>query len=76
MADCFEKYSYNINNFALNPTKEVTYSLLRDVLSDVVDATSAVTGEGGMVHIGGDEVVYGCWNNDTSILQVCTVELS
>lgn len=67
MADCFVKYSYNINDFALNPTKEETYSLLQNVLKDASDATS-VTGLGGLLHIGGDEVVYGCWNNDTSIL--------
>mmetsp|Transcript_17055 Transcript_17055/g.32111 ORF Transcript_17055/g.32111 Transcript_17055/m.32111 type:complete len:523 (+) Transcript_17055:42-1610(+) len=68
MADCFIKYSYNINDFALNPTKEETYSLLQNVLKDASDAT-AVTGLGGLLHIGGDEVVYGCWNNDTSILE-------
>jgi hexosaminidase len=68
MADCFAKYSYNINDFALNPTKEETYALLEGVLRDVADATS-VSGTGGLLHIGGDEVVYGCWNNDTSILQ-------
>ena len=75
MADCFVKYSYNINDFALNPTKEATYSLLEGVLRDVVDATAAgSSADGGrsqsMIHVGGDEVVYGCWNNDTSILQV------
>ena len=68
MADCFVKYSYNINDFALDPTKEETYTLLQGVLRDAADATS-VTGNGGLLHIGGDEVVYGCWNNDTGILQ-------
>lgn len=67
MADCFVKYSYNINDFALNPTKEETYSLLQGVLSDASSATAA-SGLGGLLHVGGDEVVYGCWNNDTSIL--------
>lgn len=67
MADCFVKYSYNINDFALDPTKEDTYSLLQGVLHDAADATS-VSGNNGLLHIGGDEVVYGCWNNDTGIL--------
>jgi hexosaminidase len=67
MADCFVKYSYNINDFALDPTKEETYSLLRGVLGDAAEA-SGVAGLGGLLHIGGDEVVYGCWNNDTGIL--------
>jgi len=62
MADCFVKYSYNINDFALNPTLDETYSVLNSVLSDI----SASTGTK-YVHIGGDEVVYGCWANDTSI---------
>lgn len=68
MADCFVKYSYNINNFALNPTKEETFAVLQNVLKDSVTATG-IAGTGGMLHIGGDEVVYGCWNNDTSILE-------
>ena len=67
MADCFAKYSYNINDFALNPTKEETYSLLQGVLQDAAEATR-VAGRGGLLHIGGDEVVYGCWNNDSSIV--------
>ena len=29
MADCFVKYSYNINDFALNPTKNETFSVLQ-----------------------------------------------
>lgn len=62
MAQCFEKYYYNINDFALNPAVEETYTVLTAVLSDLIAATSAA-----YVHIGGDEVVYGCWKEDASI---------
>ena len=54
MADCFEKYSYNINDFALNPAVDDTYTVLNAVLGDLVKATNS-----SLVHIGGDEVVYG-----------------
>jgi hexosaminidase len=63
MADCFVKYSYNINDFALNPTLDETYTVLNSVLGDIAAATGTK-----YLHIGGDEVVYGCWNNDTSIV--------
>lgn len=62
MADCFVKYSYNINDFALNPTLDSTYTVVNSVLKDIHTATASK-----YVHIGGDEVVYGCWANDTSI---------
>jgi hexosaminidase len=54
MADCFEKYYYNINNFALDPTKDESYNVVEKVLSDII---AAVTDK--HVHLGGDEVVYG-----------------
>ena len=63
MADCFEKYYYNINDFALNPTVDKTYSVLQAILGDLVAATNTST-----LHIGGDEVVYGCWAEDESIV--------
>lgn len=67
MADCFIKYSYNINDFALNPTLDETFNVLTDVLSDLITAAS-VNAKPNRIHLGGDEVVYGCWSNDTSIL--------
>lgn len=62
MADCIAKYT-NINNYALNPTLDRTYDALSNVLSDIVDFTNTK-----YLHLGGDEVVYGCWSNDASIV--------
>jgi len=64
MADCFVKYSYNINDFALNPTLSDTFTAIEAIMSDVITATQATT-----VHLGGDEVVYGCWREDAGIVQ-------
>ena len=81
MAQCFEKYSYNINDFALNPTLDETYTVLSGILSDLLAAAAAGTQQaqgssntntiiphGSRVHLGGDEVVYGCWAEDASIV--------
>jgi hexosaminidase len=54
MADCFEKYYYNINNFALDPTKDETYNIVDLVLGDIISSTTSK-----QLHLGGDEVVYG-----------------
>lgn len=63
MADCFVKYSYNINDFALNPALEETYTTIDNILGDVTQALGS-----SRIHLGGDEVVYGCWRNDTSVV--------
>jgi len=62
MADCLQKYYYNINDFALNPSVEEVYTVLHGILYDIQRATNSK-----YLHIGGDEVVYGCWSNDASI---------
>jgi hypothetical protein len=41
LADCLDKYSYNINDFALNPTLDETYSVLAQVVGDLSDAVSS-----------------------------------
>ena len=61
MADCFDEYS-NVNNYALNPVIDATYDVVREVLRDAVSATGSK-----YLHVGGDEVVYGCWEADASI---------
>jgi len=37
MAQCFDKYT-NINNYALNPTLDETYSTIQGVLFDINNA--------------------------------------
>ena len=56
LADCIAQYGYNVNNLALNPVKEETYTTLKNILSDIVAATGT-----SVLHLGGDEVVYHCW---------------
>ena len=53
MAKCIEKYS-NINNYALDPTQDETYEVIKNVINDVIYATNVQ-----YLHLGGDEVVYG-----------------
>ena len=69
MAKCFEKYSYNINDFALNPTLDETYDTIQSILSDI----STAVGGAKYIHIGGDEVIYGCWAEDASITSFMSV---
>ena len=63
MSKCFQKYSYNINDFALNPTLDETYTTLQGILNDLSNAVNGAN----YLHIGGDEVIYGCWAEDDSI---------
>jgi len=63
MADCLTKYFYNINNFALNPSLNETYTTIQNILTDIRGAI----GPNKRIHLGGDEVIYGCWSNDASI---------
>lgn len=44
------KYSYNINDFALNPTLDDTYTVVNSILQDIHTATGSK-----YMHIGGDE---------------------
>lgn len=66
MADCFEKYYYNINDFALDVTLDETYTTLGHILGDIVTAAGSLGSS--RLHIGGDEVIYGCWAADPSIV--------
>ena len=64
MADCLVKYSYNINDYALNPTLPETYETIGAIIKDLVASSRSA-----MIHLGGDEVVYGCWREDQGITQ-------
>ncbi|KNC55514.1 beta-hexosaminidase subunit A1 [Thecamonas trahens ATCC 50062] len=55
-------YEHNINNIPLNPASNVTF----DVLAAVYQAAAKVFTDD-FLHIGGDEVVQGCWTDDPTI---------
>eukprot|EP01087_Luapelamoeba_hula_P009181 TRINITY_DN2359_c0_g1_i1.p1 TRINITY_DN2359_c0_g1~~TRINITY_DN2359_c0_g1_i1.p1 ORF type:complete len:529 (-),score=69.71 TRINITY_DN2359_c0_g1_i1:52-1638(-) len=55
----------NINNVALNPANEFVYSALRSLLTEM---TSPTLFTDSYLHVGGDEVVFGCWLEDPSIV--------
>jgi len=64
LADCRAKYWYNVNNLALNPVLDKTYDIVAAIFKDVVTATSVK-----YLHLGGDEVVYGCWAADAMVVK-------
>jgi hexosaminidase len=55
-------YASNINNIPLDPTQDFTYS----VISAIVSQMASLTPDNCM-HIGGDEVITGCWMQDAAI---------
>lgn len=62
LATCRAKYGHNVNNLALNPILDKTYDVVQGILADIIEATGAK-----YMHLGGDEVVYGCWALDDTI---------
>lgn len=58
------RYEHNINNIPLNPAVDLGWTvidgLLRDLLGDL--------NRDQYFHIGGDEVVYGCWRQDDVLM--------
>ena len=55
-------YAHNINNIPLNPILNET----QETVSKVIQSMSALFPDN-VFHIGGDEVVYGCWGEDSAI---------
>lgn len=64
---CAEKYTYNVNNLAVNPIIDQTYDVVAGIFKDIVAATGVK-----YMHLGGDEVVYGCWTIDPTIVAYMT----
>lgn len=73
-------YEHNVNNIPLNPANEDTFTAVNGVLSELTAGLSSspkrplegvhVTSYDlpqPWVHLGGDEVVYGCWGQDSEI---------
>lgn len=57
-------YSANINNIPLNPANPFALQVLGGFLGDMLKVFND-----SLFHLGGDEVVYGCWAEDPSIQQ-------
>ena len=55
-------YLKNVNNIPLNPTLSETYSLLGNFFADMRSIFPDAR-----IHLGGDEVVYGCWEEMPAI---------
>ena len=63
MAACQQHYNYNFNDWALNPALNQTY----EVVFQLMAAAAAAAPDEQQLHLGGDEVVYGCWDQDASV---------
>ena len=57
-------YQSQKDEVVLNPIETETYQVINGVLDQISDTT-----EDNYVHLGGDEVQYGCWTDDVSISQ-------
>lgn len=63
-------YSSNINNIPLNPANNATYEYIRGALNELLNQGPYVDVDATihpMVHLGGDEIVSGCWKEDPNI---------
>lgn len=64
-------YISNINNIPLNPANEKTYTYIRGAIKELMEkgafnqSTFAYIHR--MMHLGGDEMVSGCWREDPTI---------
>lgn len=57
------RYSANINNIPLNPTLDKTWSIVKNLFTEMASLFSD-----NYIHTGGDEVVTSCFENDPSVL--------
>jgi hexosaminidase len=61
VAKC-KSYEWNLNLIPLNPASNLTYEVVEGVLSAMRQPFTDK-----YVHLGGDEVFPGCWNEDERI---------
>lgn len=65
----------------VNPLNEDLYVYIEAYLRDIITTLYNASGQYPMIHLGGDEVDHGCWNNDPVIKKhmddngITTVEL-
>ena len=62
IANC-PKYAANIANMPMNPANNITFDVLDRVLGHVAKSFASQP----FIHIGGDELVMGCWDQDAGI---------
>jgi N-acetyl-beta-hexosaminidase len=55
----------HVDDVPLDPTSEVTYTVLEALLGEIAQVFPDA-----YLHLGGDEVKYGCWNESESIKMV------
>ena len=55
-------YASNINNIPLDPTQPFTYSVIQAIIAQMASLTPDYC-----MHIGGDEVITGCWMQGSHI---------
>jgi hexosaminidase len=60
------KYTHNINNINLNPSLNMTWDVLSGIIDEVAKKYDPA-GYLGHIHMGGDEVVEDCWNDDPQV---------
>ena len=58
VADC-PGHSYT----SVNPINELTYNYIESYIKDIFESAT-YTGAVPIIHLGGDEVDHGCWNED------------
>jgi hexosaminidase len=54
----------NINNFPVQPANNLTYDIIEAMLSDMAPIFT-----NNYMHLGGDELVLSCWQNDETVKQ-------
>ena len=67
VANCPSKT--NINNWAINPVYEKSYEYIKGVLEETLIDFFSNSGITPMIHLGGDEVVGACWEEDAEVKQ-------
>jgi len=55
------------SNSSVNPVNELTYEYIQSYLQDLIDAVFTPLGKTPLIHLGGDEVDHGCWEEDQTI---------
>ncbi|CAL5989168.1 Beta-N-acetylhexosaminidase [Hexamita inflata] len=66
LADCPVLTAQNVNNFVLNPVKELTYQYIEGMIRETVEGLFG-PGIRPVIHLGGELVNFQCWEADREI---------